>query len=998
MENRTHPVVTPLVANHPPTTDTIAERTGDASASLPSLAIMSGSTLKPNLQEPPKTVNPPKIENGAVVPNVCKPSNRVYLSEEWYVDVDEEGVVRNPCAEGALGYVLQLQPTDPSTPMVYAALKLPRLRADTIEENANITEILHAEQRNVERNRTNTFLGLVPAERRNANFLRRERRLGDHERSDARQQDGCVPLVSFRPDSRVRICNVRFVKDDTVPGGYHRQVFPPGAEASLSFLTYQQWREYEPSCSGMGIFDHPVVFRDLHGTASPVGDHIAPRPTVPTCATRTNFYLDEALRLSKNREVFFAGLPSILFTWAHGTLQETIGEGLHKHWDLWACYQLVQGVLLGLQTLHQNGLVHADLRPANIMSVLTPERVRDIVREKKWHELVKGFRVSDYGSFGCDLATMAPTPEGSGHTSMPGVTRHRVSVFYGRERRSGIEREDADLAIIFSVPDRNRPDGFEYFIRLGWKRQLQIPGRNEVRPSVLRDMQQVAHNMQRSNTKFQQIEDWSLTEGDQFRIRDYVFLVKQHVAWNRQIDAKDDGYLGRESRKLADNKMKEVHCLDFLCAPHYTRLLMEKIVLREDAPLSQGQTNPEGMPSYLQLDLPRWTEIRQSSYASDIFSIGVLALYLPYTAQRRKSAGETGTKITGQVDADTINTDGAMLWDAQNIEESVAAIVRRLEDENNFRHLFPEMEEVCKRLENAIRYEIPASVLLRTKVNELDQLEVQYQHEKVRRLRTSHMPAVSSVSVAALDVPVSVPPMDMDSVSKSERVRDLHGTDMKIAQSEFRLKVKNLIETTQFLSEELVVIAEHIGNYGHFLFFLHFVLACLHRQTSLKSGDSPEQPQSPYPFCKNRCDTDMGLAVRVRDRIKRLLEFQQHTWFFDALQRELSGVIRKGVPILPDYKIRERLLQLEEKVRQTTREKELAETALRQHQQVLEQKEVEARQLQNDKSRLEKDCQRYLQRVSDCQQKQDELKREIDASAAKYFLTRRAANLLGKTA
>lgn len=894
---------------------------------------------KPTLPDMPEVL--------AETPQSCRKSHRVYLSDEWYVDVDDQGVVLNSCAEGALGYVIQLQPADRSRSRACAALKIPRLRADTIEENANIAQILHAEQRNVEKTRSDAFAGLVPAERRNANFLRRGRRLADHELADARAQDGCVPLVSFRKDARVRICNVRFEPDGQTPGQFRRVVFPKGAEDSISFVDYDYWCEYLPSHSGTGLFDQPVAFRNLSDSGSTPRSEKTRTSSSTNIALREHFHLEDGLTLTKNREVWYAGLPSILFTWAHGTLQESIGEGIHRFWDIWACYHLVKRVLEGLHTLHQNNLVHADLRPANIMTVLSPERAKELKRERRWHELVDGYRLSDYGSFGCDLATLAPTPEGSGHTSMPGVTRHRVSVFYGRERRSGIEREDADLAIIIALPSKDRPGSFQYFLRLGWKTQLQIVERNEVRPSVLKDMLKVAQDMQRTSALFDPDDDWSLTDGDQFRIRDYVFLVKKHMAWNRSIDMHSDPSSARDHRKTAESsKPQETHCLDFLCGPHYTRLLMEKIVLREENPLVRCTDGSGALPSYLQLDLPRWTEIRQTSFASDIYSVGVLALYLPYTAQRRKTSSKPVAAALSSSSVDMQTMEGALRWDAQNIEESVAAIVRRLEDENNFRHLFPELEQVCQRLEHAIQFEIPAQILLSTKVNELDALEDLYQQKRAARETTTTNRPLTAPSV--------LPPTHVQDMPSREVVQR-SANDQRLTQTEFRLKVKNLIETTQFLSEELVVIADQIGNYGHFLFFLHFVLSCLHRKTSLNQSEQAEHRVGPYPFCQNRRDSNQELAAVVETRLRRLMEFRQHTWFFDALQRDLAHVIRKGVPILPDYKIRERLLQLEEKQKQTSREKEIAETGLRQHQELLQKRSEELKNALREREDLQRD-------------------------------------------
>src|ERR1041384_8201483 len=86
---------------------------------------------------------------------------RIWLSPDWYVPVDKKGYVQGPCFEGMLGCVLQVrksqnnahrQPDEfdragetPSKPTMLA-IKIPRLLADTIEENAYICKLTEYEE------------------------------------------------------------------------------------------------------------------------------------------------------------------------------------------------------------------------------------------------------------------------------------------------------------------------------------------------------------------------------------------------------------------------------------------------------------------------------------------------------------------------------------------------------------------------------------------------------------------------------------------------------------------------------------------------------------------------------------------------------------------------------------------------------------------------------------------------------------------------------------
>src|SRR5207249_7270557 len=84
---------------------------------------------------------------------------KIWVSQDWYIPVDEYGYVIGPCFEGMLGCVLQLRHGVDDTKKktkegieeeaMKAALKIPRLLADTVEENAYICKVTKDEEKAV---------------------------------------------------------------------------------------------------------------------------------------------------------------------------------------------------------------------------------------------------------------------------------------------------------------------------------------------------------------------------------------------------------------------------------------------------------------------------------------------------------------------------------------------------------------------------------------------------------------------------------------------------------------------------------------------------------------------------------------------------------------------------------------------------------------------------------------------------------------------------------
>lgn len=766
--------------------------------------------LTPGRPAKPPALAPGEGTHGEPAGAAAEERHIVHLDYQLCVEVDSRGSILSSCAEGALGYILQLTSPPHILPGFSVALKVPRLRADTLEENAYVAEILAGEARAVfQANndlRPDGLIGTVITT--HPHFLRNPRPLDCHPDDRAKQQHGCVPMLQFGKDNRLRICNVRF---DEVDGQPTLRVFPETLAKEMGFLRYEDWLTFRRDAQQAECQSRPFYFV---GTQSG-GGQAEPLTQAPSFGR-----LARALDAERPDNVWYASLPSILFRWADGTLQRALSTGAHLGWKPQQHYRLLSQVVRGLATLHGRGIIHADVRPANVMTIgelANPEH----------------YAVSDYGSFTSDQVNAGGAAGGApGFTTLPGIARHRASVFYAQERRAGVEREDADVALIIGEPPREGTGG-EYFIRLGWKAELMDASHSRVWPDVLADMEKSWGGMRArdkeaggpASVSSGEDASWRLSRGDQIRLRDYVFKL---------IDTREEG------RELdLDGQKRTVRCLDFRCEAQYTRVLLEKLAARGERYLfsDQASTPPRSPDSVLILDLPRWIELRQSSVATDLYSVGVLALYTMYTCARMNAC-----RLDGRAHEE--GSPGAEPWvQIDDVEEGIAALVRRLEDEKNFRTLWPLLDRACARIEQTVRQFQPATTLL----------------------------------AQCDDLPAAL--------------------DEKRPFKSFRELVERLIEITTGLSKELLDILNYFQNYGYFLLFLHFVLSCIHRRSLLSSqridSSSPsraEKPSAQYPFCGDRFEPSAqgAIAIQVLQRLNQLIEYFVHSSFFEEFHRTLT--------------------------------------------------------------------------------------------------------------
>lgn len=411
---------------------------------------------------------------------------KIWVSQDWYIPVDEQGYVIGPCFEGMLGCVLQLEHGKNKSK---AAMKIPRLLADTVEENAYICKMTEEEEAAViDINAVGgSSAGLLAAQYFESNPLIRRRSTKNSFNKEARKQHDHVIFVSFERDKKPRFCSVNLTEEGfSVFPSYCKQDF----EKSVSIA---DWERFILLMQELQLPDFSRTIYQPHDPEKRMegGDLI------------------KALNVQQTAITWYAAIPSIIFDWAQEDLQEAITKHEIQDWSLNKHFTLFEQVLRGVDFIHKQNMIHGDIRPANVMRIGSQEPEK--------------YRLGDYGSYGREWQAIAAPESSSGLTRVgPAIGRQRETPFYSPERRAGFEFESANVAII-KRRDFDKPSQEDYLLLLGWRSEL-LSTDGEVRNETKEVMMswQPSNNVPLHNSSLTQLQ-----EGDRLRIRNFLFEIKQ---------------------------------------------------------------------------------------------------------------------------------------------------------------------------------------------------------------------------------------------------------------------------------------------------------------------------------------------------------------------------------------------------------------------------------------------------------------------------------------
>jgi hypothetical protein len=672
----------------------------------------------------------------------------LWISDSWYILLDEKGRCKEHCAEGALGFIIQLQSAVNAGH--HMALKIPRLMGETRRENAYINQLAEKELKSVQ----DIFhtLGekscLLTAHVESGSLLRRPVAIKSGS-GEAQQWDGALIFVSFEKGENPTFCLMKKSDDKKL------QHYPPDTKnyPNIDATAYEQIRE-----KAKGKLGNPwecAVFVD-GGEGQEGGNG------------RNANILSAEEAFSKDESVgrtWYACLPSIMYHWAPVTLQESISKNARNGpWDKGKHLTLIERVCQGLVTLHRRGMLHADVRPANMVY----EGAADDP---------DSYYLSDYGSFSDPGApasggvSSSHNPEGTTVLG-PVVTGERISAFYAPERRHSRERESANTAVI-----HNPIPGGGLYIILGWSSEL-------IDEKTKRPSEELEELVNPDNLK-KYAKGSNLVRGDRIQLREYIFEVEKewHVG-NKQV---------------------------LECNSRYWKIYHGRIVVECVDPFDVWDFFP----------IARTIELKQWSAATDLYSLGAMALYSVFYdsvyKQHEKGAESSDGKSAG---ADKSDSHG-------RLEDDFREMLNYLESRSYFNAIWPELEWMRTTLEKHLE-----NVSLTEATLASQQFTRYPSEEKLRETQEKDEKELKGAVIALVGrITQSVP------------------------------KAREIVEALDY-------------DLGTFIFFIHFVLCCLHRREDVEVDKSWTwmNLEANGPFARNRLEQPGpgGAAVKALERIKKV--------------------------------------------------------------------------------------------------------------------------------
>lgn len=494
--------------------------------------------------------------------------NKLWITEDYYCRFDDAGrILAEDTYEGALGYVIKLFSDFPQEHK-FAALKIPKLVGSTHRENAYVNELMYQEEStvsNIRRSNASGLLGVIQTQvmRKPLDFQSKESLMEFNQGLFfAKFEAGKPPIILLR----------------RAQGSLYPELENTDHDSARKFIAQVDMKN----------------IRDLTLANGPRGKEfwkktvfLAKKPSLGESVETDYIPINEfeAAKLNPSEDTWYTCLPSVIYTWAYGTLQEVISAEQDIGKDLWTPQdhlKLALNIASGLEELHRRGYVHADIRPANIL--FTDDDVNNL----------RKYTLADYGS-------LASTPQDgvgsqggdSGETVLgPVFEGERSSVFYAPERYKGHEREITNRGVVWK-----NPEGQVTHVVLGWQNSLtKERAQKAVEQTQGVEMDGVpSSESQPLNYRTATYSEARLRAGDRVRIQDYIF-------------------------QLTDNEQQVGGLFVLPCDGMVSKMSQGHIAVRHD----DHNEIPEDLPADRTIEMLQW------SAATDIYSLGIMILYTIY--------------------------------------------------------------------------------------------------------------------------------------------------------------------------------------------------------------------------------------------------------------------------------------------------------------------------------------------------------------------------------
>jgi hypothetical protein len=824
------------------------------------------------------------------------PSGKIYklwIHDQWYIPVDAEGRCVGVCGEGALGFIVQLLSTDDKERKV--ALKIPRMMAETHRENAYICGLLAQERAAVVQlfaessngqgiNVAGLLTSHITLDPLRAPLTIRELR------DEAINWHNALILVRFEKSQNPYFCLVKPGVDEP---------YPPKAKAlRISNEQFKRIQELTVNQGMAGRYYAQTVFvtqPESDGNGQAGGEQ-------PAASSLVAFNITEALSPEKKATAmtWYTCLPSVGYTWAPNTLQEAIGiRSRGETWSLKKHLRLVERLCSGVKALHDKNMLHADIRPANVVHLAGPENP-------------ESYFLSDYGSFATShiFPISRSDAEPRGNTIIgPVVEGERTSAFYAPERQSGRERETADTAIV--VPQQNV--GTDYVL-VGWKSEFQRFGLldNRARPKRNADGFMKFIAQERERFKDQQAPDSALHKGDRIQLRDYIF-------------------------ELADREQVLGNMHLFECHDLYWTVYHGKIVINENNPFTECYTFP----------IPRVIELPQWSAATDIYSLGAISLYSVYSDYHSRGAANQGTESeeadkeeatlnNGAVQASSVQESGQpanqeSLAEAEQLIEAThhpTSQVRRVRNLSGSDTLDKGFEAMLTYLADHSLFNAvwPRLEWLRGQIEEKLLEPGKWTAELLATAPFKPNPKLKQ-RTSDYDAEATANHNDTAQNEQNEKASNLKDETAKVIS-----QITSTVPGIARLLEKQIVMLEGKPEVryqlGPFVFFMHFVLRCLHRGENMdaEKQEWAKEAWMTVPFCRDRheqTEKNEANGKRAVELAQERLEAILNIIDDGALQGLWSNQVA-AFDLRPENELRQELEELRAESMVWGREKEQA--------------------------------------------------------------------------
>ncbi len=486
---------------------------------------------------------------------------KLWINHEFYIPVDSEGHCMGKYYEGAMGLIIEIIRFDGGS----HALKIPWLMADTLRENAYVSELLSEERSSVMQifsDGQNTA-SLMQAEVFGATVLQKRIQTRDA-RPEAREFHDAIVAVKFNKGKSPQFCAIHAKKKNQKK----TKIFP-------STITDCPFTDEE-------TFDHAYQEAKSNDTdwEKTVVVHNGKDKSIPGV-----YRLCESLEPNENENIWYIGVPAVVYVWGTLTMHEAITGGYMAEWHLADHLVLMERVINSVRCLHRRGFLHSDIRPANLMA-------KGDCKDPENYFLI------DYAGYNIGLLNDNRPIEAHAESNNPiflgpAIGGERNSPFYAPERKKGIEKEGADIVVILDRKDH-------YLILFGWRSYLLNNSACKIDEEILAELKmfQFEDNLSQldiyGNTETKLKEDDLLLPGDRLQIREYVFNIES---------------IGTLKGKLEGEQV-------YKCSKRFWRVYHGRIVVKNDEPFEQQW-----------MAIPRIIELRQWAVGTDCFGIGALFIY-----------------------------------------------------------------------------------------------------------------------------------------------------------------------------------------------------------------------------------------------------------------------------------------------------------------------------------------------------------------------------------